>query len=187
MNTVIRNYPNRYGFTPTPTLTLRFYGAVVAAVKSHFDNNESFSVHDITSFVRDKVNSGEWELMGRGANYKILHKNVKGIIEELYDNNLFPRDVKISHHATNNGSQYRLFSPLTIPIPATENAPDGTAEVEAHIAELMEAADVAIKELAAHDDDPFEENISLTISGVRVERLGHKVNVTSPTGKVFSL
>lgn len=106
---------------------------VMKAVKLHFQNNTSFSAYDITSFIRDKSNSGEWIVKGaeecdidNDNDYNttyIGHDAVKAIIRQMEDHDLFPGSLSVSHQ-TSGGSTFRLFVPTSVGDPDFDGEPD---------------------------------------------------------------
>lgn len=156
---------NTYATTAhVQTTTLRLYGAVLAAVKSHFDNNAPFSAYDITQFVRAKLDDNEWELFNGGDASTVHHGTVKGYVEEMFDNDLFFGETVVNHGST-SGASYKVYTP--VPTSTCQQADDDD--------------DIVAPKLAQQD------TISIVVNNVSIEKLGNKVNITTPTGRVFSL
>lgn len=147
------------------TRTLRLYGAVVYAIKAHFDTNEVFSAYDITTFIRDLMDAGELDLhtpygiVNDAGNVK--HELVKSYVSELYDNDLFPGTATRSNSVANNGARFMLYTPENV------------------------SGDYNI---TSDYNDEFEVSKSLTVNDVTVTQNSNgSVTVTSPSGKEKTL
>jgi len=90
---------------------MRLHTMALKAVKLHFEAGTSFSAYDITSFIRDKVNSGEWKTLDR-ATTKVNHKLIREFVLEMEHNDLMPGNYVVRDE--NNGTNvYRAYHPTT--------------------------------------------------------------------------
>lgn len=147
-------------------IRLRLHGAAFAAVKSHFDNNESFSAYDITQYIRDKLDEGEWELWNGGDASTVKHDTVRAFVTEMVDNDLFYGDYSKSNVMASNGARYIQYTPI------------------AQYTEKQDYCDDDSDEMFFGDaTDDFERKTSLTVNNVIVEKTSNGViTVTSPSG-----
>lgn len=113
-----------------PQLTLQL--AVLMQVKEFVKNNQSFSIHDITSAVRSKAENGEIEIpevetSGTSFRYNIPHLKVKSIFKDMWGSGVFDPDFTLDQNfngtyfvytpnAVNNGVNYVPTPTPTVPI-----------------------------------------------------------------------
>lgn len=93
--------------------TLRMHAAVLMAIKQHADAGEPFSAHNITEYIRSKINDGEWELISGQTN--IHHKTVRGYIDELMEHDLLELEdgnftFVVNYKTDTLGSKYKEYS-----------------------------------------------------------------------------
>ena len=72
--------------------------AVFEQVKEFATNSQTFSVHDITRTLREKVAKGELEIpevevSGASFRFEIRHDKVKALFDEMYRTGTFDHDV----------------------------------------------------------------------------------------------
>jgi len=97
--------------------------AVLLQVKEFANNNQSFSVHDITREVRQKVNNGlleipEVEVSGASFRFDIPHAKVKALFDELWRAGTFAPDFALNRQFTGVYFQY-----TPVPVVQTTNVP----------------------------------------------------------------
>ena len=87
-------------------------------MKAHFDNQTAFSAYDITEFINDKIDDGEWEVMNFNytATTPVKHQTVEAYIDELYENKLFYKDVTCNNVTDSLGQVYELYSILSLSV-----------------------------------------------------------------------
>jgi hypothetical protein len=90
--------------------------AVLGQVHEFAQNNQSFSVHDITRTLREKTSKGELEIpevevSGSSFRFEISHKKVKALFDELYRTGVFDPDITFSR--TFNG-MYFDYAPTLV-------------------------------------------------------------------------
>lgn len=103
--------------------------AVLMQVKEFAAANQTFSVHDITRTVRDKVNNAlleipEVEVSGASFRFDIPHAKVKALFEELWRTGIFNPDFTLGRKF--NG-QYFEYTPTS-----NSGAPDVTPSVPSY-------------------------------------------------------
>ena len=110
-----------------PSVTLQT--AVLMQVKDFANQNQPFSVFDITRTLRDKTNKGEIEIpevevTNRGYRFDIQHAKVKELFNELWDTGVFDPDFTLSKAYT---GMYFTYTPAPVcggtPSVATVSAP----------------------------------------------------------------
>jgi hypothetical protein len=130
-----------------PSVTLQT--AVLMQVKEFANNNQQFSVHDITRTIRQKTAAGdleipEVEVSGASFRFDIPHAKVKALFDELWRTGVFDPDFTLSRNFNGtyfeytpsavNQSAYAGVSvsptPVTAPVSSpTPTAPTNTASV----------------------------------------------------------
>jgi len=117
-----------------PSITLQT--AVLMQVKEFAQNNQSFSVHDITRVIRSKVQSGELEIpevevSGSSFRFDIPHVKVKALVDELWRTGMFDSDLSLNrtfngryfdYTTTVNVSNNSSIASTTSNIPSVANA-----------------------------------------------------------------
>lgn len=106
-----------------PSVTLQT--AVLMQVKEFANNNQQFSVHEVTRGIRSKVSQGdieipEVEVAGASFRFDIPHYKVKGIFEELWRTGVFDPTCTLSRNF--NGTYFEY-------IPSNQASPVTTANV----------------------------------------------------------
>jgi hypothetical protein len=104
--------------------------AIQLQVKEFASAGRSFSVHNVTQEIRNKVNSGaleipEAEVTGASFRFDIAHVKVKALFEELWRNGVFNPDFTLDRDF--NG-QYWEYTPTLVtatvaPAPLAVSAP----------------------------------------------------------------
>jgi len=98
--------------------------AVLMQAKEFAKNGQSFSVHDITTAIRSKVNSGELEIpevevAGASFRFDIPHVKVKGLFDELWRTGVFDTDFTLNRQFT---GVYYEYTPTLVntaaPVPS---------------------------------------------------------------------
>lgn len=84
-----------------PSVTLQT--AVLMQVKEFANNNQQFSVFDITRTLREKTSQGdleipEVEVSGASFRFDIPHAKVKGLFDELWRTGVFDPDFTLSRN-----------------------------------------------------------------------------------------
>jgi hypothetical protein len=84
---------------PVPSVTLQT--AVLLQVKEFAQNNQPFSVHDITAAIRNKTAQGDLEIpevetQGASFRFDIRHPKVKALFDELWRTGVFDPDFTLS-------------------------------------------------------------------------------------------
>ena len=92
-----------------PSVTLQT--AILMLVKEFAQNNQSFSVHDITSALRNKTAQGdleipEVEIQGASFRFDIQHVKVKALFDELWRTGVFDPDFTLSRQFNGMYFQY---------------------------------------------------------------------------------
>lgn len=98
--------------------------AILLAIKEFGDN--IFSVHNITTHIRDQINMGSYEL--RDTLDKVSHNDVKDYFSELVENG-FLSDYMVRH----NPSGYREFSKNPTNATNTQPTPVSTTKIPTDI------------------------------------------------------
>ena len=102
--------------------------AVQMQVKEFAAVNRVFSVHDITTEIRQKVNSGALEIPetevpnGGQVRFNIPHPTVKGLFDEMWRNGVFTPDFSLNRNF--NGTYFEYTPQVTTPVVSA--APFGT-------------------------------------------------------------
>ena len=102
-----------------PSVTLQ--SAVLMQVQEFAANNQTFSAHDITRNIRNKANSGEWEIpevQMTGASFKndIPHVKVKDLFKDLWQTGAFDQFLTLTDRF--NGKYYE-YTPTLVGTSAT--------------------------------------------------------------------
>lgn len=97
-----------------PSVTLQT--AVLMQVKEFAQNNQPFSVHDITRSIRSKTSQGELEVpevevSGASFRFDIPHAKVKALFDELWRTGVFDPDFTLSRQF--NG-MYFEYTPASV-------------------------------------------------------------------------
>ena len=90
--------------------------AVLMQVKEFAQNDKTFSVHDITRCVRQKVNDGELEIpevevTGASFRFDIAHAKVKALFDELWRTGVFDPDFSLNR---NFNGMYFEYTPSPV-------------------------------------------------------------------------
>ena len=85
--------------------------AVLMTVKEFAQNNQQFSVHDITTAIRNKTAQGELEIpevevQGASFRFDIQHAKVKALFDELWRTGVFDPDFSLSRQFNGMYFQY---------------------------------------------------------------------------------
>lgn len=85
--------------------------AVLLQVKEFAQENKTFSVHDITSSIRNKAASGELEIpeveiSGASFRFDIPHAKVKALFDELWRTGVFDPDFTLTRKFNNMYFEY---------------------------------------------------------------------------------
>jgi hypothetical protein len=135
--------------------------AVLMTVKEFAQNNQQFSVHDITTAIRNKTAQGELEIpevevQGASFRFDIPHPKVKALFDELWRTGVFDPDFTLSRQfngmyfqytpaSVNSGASYAGVSvapqpaapaPVAAPTPAPVSgaiAPDVASRVSLYL------------------------------------------------------
>jgi hypothetical protein len=105
--------------------------AIFMQAKEFAQNNQPFSVHDITRTIREKTAQGELqipevEVSGASFRFDIPHAKVKALFDELYRTNAFDAEFTLSR---NFNGMYFEYTPQLVgnvastPAPATAPSP----------------------------------------------------------------
>ena len=75
--------------------------AILMQVKEFAQNNQQFSIHDITRIIREKTTQGELEIpevevTGASFRFDIQHAKVKVLFDELWNTGVFDPDFILS-------------------------------------------------------------------------------------------
>lgn len=108
--------------------------AVLMQVQAFAKANQEFSIHDITTAVRSKVNNGELEIpevevSGASFRFDIPHTKIKDIFNELWNTGVFDPEFTLSRQYT--GMYYKFTPTLNTPVPSAPfvSAPPVSATV----------------------------------------------------------
>jgi len=93
--------------------------AVLMQVKEFAQNNTPFSVHDITTAIRNKTAQGELEVpevevQGASFRFDVRHVKVKALFDELWRTGVFDPDFTITRSPQLVNNQYFLYTPSPI-------------------------------------------------------------------------
>lgn len=137
----------------TQSVTLQT--AILMQVKSFAQNNQQFSLHDITREVRNKVNNGdleipEVEVSGASFRFDIPHVKVKALFEELYRTGVFDPDFTLSRQYT---GVYYTYTPVAVQLASVPQQVSSPASVAATAVSTLSASTVA---------SPDAEKVSVT-------------------------
>ena len=102
-----------------PTVTLQT--AVLMQVQEFANQNQAFSVHDITRNVRTKTFKGELDIpevkvIGASTRFDIPHTQVKSIFDDLWNTGVFDPMLTLSRNF--NGT-YFVYTPTLVAQPST--------------------------------------------------------------------
>lgn len=138
---------------------LRLFAAVLAAVKAHFDNNTAFSALDITEFIQDKVDTGEWEVMNFNftAPKVIKHESVKVYVEDLFRQGLFYGRVDRSYETNSFGNTYKLYTPVEDKDCASDKCEAKPGDFKSDVAKFVDGAGATCKSASDDDFDEFDD------------------------------
>jgi hypothetical protein len=114
--------------TALQSVTLQ--SAVLLQVKEFANAGRSFSVHNVTQEIRNKVNSGaleipEAEVTGASFRFDIPHVKVKGLFDEMYRNGVFNPDFTLDRQF--NGTFFEYTPTLVATTGTVTPAPVGTS------------------------------------------------------------
>ena len=107
-----------------PSVTLQT--AVLMQVQEFANNNQQFSVHDVTRAVRSKVSDGELEIPevevdGASFRFDIPHTKVKSIFDELWRTGVF--DPTFTLQRNFNGKYFDYVPSVNTSVPGISVAP----------------------------------------------------------------
>ncbi len=90
--------------------------AVLMTVKEFAQQNQTFSVHDITRTIRSKASQGdleipEVEVSGASFRFDIPHSRVKALFLEMWNSGVFDPDFTLTRNF-NKGGGYFEYSPV---------------------------------------------------------------------------
>jgi hypothetical protein len=107
--------------------------AVLMQVKEFAQNNQTFSVHDITRTIRSKVRQGdleipEAEVAGASFRFDIPHAKVKALFLEMWNSGVFDPDFALNR-LFNQGGGYFEYTPTLTGGTYTQPAQVATAPV----------------------------------------------------------
>jgi hypothetical protein len=113
--------------------------AVLMQVKEFAQNNQPFSVHDVTRAIRAKTGNGELEIpevevSGASFRFDIPHAKVKALFDELWRTGVFDPDFILSRQFTGMYFEYTptpINGGMTPPPSVAPTAPAPTAAVSA--------------------------------------------------------
>lgn len=113
-----------------PSVTLQT--AVLMQVQEFAKNNQTFSVHDITTAVRRKTANGELEIpevevTGASFRFEIPHVKVKAIFDELWRTGVFDPVLTLARQF--NGTYFEYTPTLNASATQTGNVPAAPASV----------------------------------------------------------
>lgn len=99
----------------TQSVTLQT--AVLIQVKEFAQNNQKFSVHDVTRSIRSKTANGELEIpevevTGASFRFDISHAKVKALFDELWRTGVFDPDFTLTRQFNNAG--YFEYTPSVL-------------------------------------------------------------------------
>lgn len=91
--------------------------AVLIQVKEFAQNNQKFSVHDVTRSIRSKTANGELEIpevevTGASFRFDISHAKVKALFDELWRTGVFDPDFTLTRQFNNAG--YFEYTPSVL-------------------------------------------------------------------------
>lgn len=107
--------------------------AVLIQAKEFAQNNQPFSVHDITREIRSKVNNGileipEVEVSGASFRFDIPHAKVKALFDELWRTGVFDPDFTLSRNFNGMFYQYTPSPVANVAVPYVPATPVTTPQ-----------------------------------------------------------
>lgn len=107
--------------------------AVLIQVKEFANNNQPFSVHDVTRAIRSKTANGELEIpevevSGASFRFDIPHAKVKALFDELWRTGVFDPDFTLNR---NFNGMYFEYTPSPVGNAQASTTPTQTQNVSA--------------------------------------------------------
>lgn len=118
--------------------TLTLQSAVILQVKEFANNNQTFSIHDITRALREKSGNNEIEIpevavLGQSFNFEIRADKVKEIFLDLWKTGVFTPDFSLNRQYNGTYFEYTPSAvtsvnaaPIGVNVPVVSVAPSPT-------------------------------------------------------------
>ncbi len=134
--------------------------AVLSQVKEFAANGTTFSVHDITTQIRAKVNAAqleipECEVPNSSIRFNISHPTVKGVFENLWRQGVFNPDFTLDRQF--NGTYFQ-YSPVPVAAPVGTSVASPTPVASVPFAALYSASTGVVPSNAPATDRATIEN-----------------------------
>jgi hypothetical protein len=100
-----------------PSVTLQT--AVLMMVKEFANQGKSFSVHDVTTAIRNKIRDGdlevpECEVSGASFRSDIRHYKIKALFLEAWNNGVFDTDFRLDRNPSSDGTYFVYTATLNV-------------------------------------------------------------------------